>query len=192
MHAIIKSPKIPAVYISIDIEADGPIPGPYSMLSLGAVQIDNQSNRFSVNIKPLATASTHPDTMAWWTQNAEAYKAATTGALPPSHAMDLFFQWLKKLSGKPVAVCYPASFDFMFVYWYMIVFKGECPFGFSAFDMKTAASALLKIPFRQVTKRNMPREWTKTGLPHTHVAVEDAVEQAVMAQRMCSYLWEPE
>ncbi|MGW2856497.1 hypothetical protein ACWDAZ_32565, partial [Streptomyces sp. NPDC001215] len=26
----------PSLYISVDIEADGPIPGPYSMLSLGA------------------------------------------------------------------------------------------------------------------------------------------------------------
>jgi len=25
------------IYVSIDIEADGPIPGPYSMLSIGAV-----------------------------------------------------------------------------------------------------------------------------------------------------------
>ncbi|WP_374222642.1 hypothetical protein [Streptomyces spinoverrucosus] len=32
----------PSLYISVDIEADGPIPGPYSMLSLGAAVAGRQ------------------------------------------------------------------------------------------------------------------------------------------------------
>jgi len=36
--------------------------------------------------------------------------------------------------GKPVFVGYPAGFDFLFVYWYLIRFTGESPFSFSALD----------------------------------------------------------
>lgn len=178
----------PDVYVSVDVECDGPIPGPYSMLSLGAVVIGDRTKRFSVNIAPLEGATTHPDTMAWWTQNPEAYKKATTDAKSPAHAMSLFWDWLKSLPGNPVCVAYPAGFDHMFIYWYMIKFRGDCPFGFSAFDLKTAASVILTIPFKSVSKRTMPRSWTATGMPHTHVAVEDADEQAVLAERMAGYL----
>ena len=59
------------VYISIDIEADGPIPGGNSMLSLGAAAFElGSGNRtpidlYEVNLQPLPTATPDPDTMAW-------------------------------------------------------------------------------------------------------------------------------
>ena len=30
-----RQPRTPEIYLSVDVEADGPIPGPYSMLSFG-------------------------------------------------------------------------------------------------------------------------------------------------------------
>ena len=48
-------------------------------------------------------------------------------------------------------VAYPAGFDFLFVYWYLIHFVGRSPFSFSALDMKTYAAALLKLPYRNAT-----------------------------------------
>jgi len=36
-------------------------------------------------------------------------------------------------------VGYPAAFDFLFVYWYLIRFTGESPFSHSALDLKTYA-----------------------------------------------------
>ena len=80
-----------------------------------------------------------------------------------------YLRWLKALPGKPVFVGYPAAYDFMFVYWYLIRFTGESPFSHSALDIKTFAMALLGRGYRESTKRNMPRQWfDKT--PHTHVA----------------------
>jgi len=55
-----------------------------------------------------------------------------------------YLVWLKALPGKPVFVAYPAAFDFLFVYWYLIRFTGESPFSHSALDIKTYAMALLK------------------------------------------------
>jgi hypothetical protein len=74
-----------------------------------------------------------------------------------------------------VAVCYPASYDFMFVYWYLVHFCGDSPFSFAALDLKTYASAILKMPFRQTVKRSLPREWVEPV--HTRDAGSDARAQ---------------
>jgi hypothetical protein len=71
------------------------------------------------------------------------------------------------------------AFDFMFVYWYLIRFTGQSPFSHSALDMKTLAMALLKVGYRDATKRKMPRHWFD-DLPHTHLALDDAIEQGAL------------
>ena len=76
-------------------------------------------------------------------------------------------------------VAYPAAFDFMFVYWYLIRFTGESPFSHSALDIKTFAMAMLKTNYRDSTKRNMPRHWFDK-LPHRHIALDDAIEQGAL------------
>jgi hypothetical protein len=76
-------------------------------------------------------------------------------------------------------VGYPAGFDFLFVYWYLIRFAGESPFSFSALDIKTYAMAMLKTGYRDAVKRNMPRRWFDER-PHTHVALDDALEQGAL------------
>ncbi|MEZ4308431.1 MAG: hypothetical protein R3F14_10345 [Polyangiaceae bacterium] len=81
-----------------------------------------------------------------------------------------------RLPGRPVFVGYPASYDFLFVYWYLIRFTGKSPFSFSALDIKSYAMALLKLPYRDSVKRNMPSHWFSKS-PHTHVALDDALEQ---------------
>ena len=67
----------------------------------------------------------------------------------------------------------------MFVYWYLIKFAGESPFSFSALDIKTMAMTVLKTTYRDSTKKHMPREWFD-DLPHTHVALDDAIEQGAL------------
>ena len=65
---------------------------------------------------------------------------------------------------------YPAGFDFLFVYWYLIRFAGESPFSHSALDIKTLVMAALGTDYRESVKRNMPARWFD-DLPHTHVAL---------------------
>jgi hypothetical protein len=71
-------------------------------------------------------------------------------------AMRRYVLWLKALPGKPVFVGYPAGFDFLFVYWYLIRFAGESPFGFSALDIKIYAMALLKKDIAKALKAACP------------------------------------
>ena len=41
------------IYISVDVETAGPIPGEYSMLSIGACVADNSDYSFYVELKPI-------------------------------------------------------------------------------------------------------------------------------------------
>jgi hypothetical protein len=75
-----------------------------------------------------------------------------------------------------VFVAYPAAYDFLFVYWYLMRFAGESPFSHSALDIKTYAMALMGGDYRASVKKNMPRAWFGTA-PHTHVALDDAIGQ---------------
>jgi hypothetical protein len=72
--------------------------------------------------------------------------------------MPRYAKWLRDLPGKPIFVGYPAAYDFMFVYWYLMRFAGESPFSHSALDLKTLAMVILGKEYRKIGKRNMPKE----------------------------------
>ena len=170
------------IYVSTDIEADGPIPGPYSMLSFGsaAYRPDKQLvGTFTANLEQLPGAGTDPDTMAWWAKRPEEWAASRTQLQSPEQAMRAYFAWLTGLPGRPVFVGYPAAFDFMFVYWYLMRFVGESPFGHRGLDIRTYAMAILKTEFNRAGKHNMPKRWFD-DLPHTHQALDDALEQGAI------------
>ena len=177
------------VYVSTDVEADGPIPGDYSMLSFAsAAYMPNKEliGTFSTNLETLPDAKTHPKTMEWWKSQPEAWAACRTDLQDPASAMKKYLDWLNTLPGKPVFVAYPAAYDFMFVYWYLIHFTGESPFSHSALDIKTFAMAMLKKPYRESIKKNMPSRWFDDS-PHTHLALDDAIEQGAL---FCNILFE--
>jgi hypothetical protein len=173
---------MPEIYVSTDVESDGPIPGPYSMLSLASAAYTINKELLSVftaNLETLPDATAHPKTMQWWATQPEAWKTCRTNLEPPDKVMRRYLTWLKELPGKPVFVAYPAGFDFLFTYWYLIRFTGESPFSHAALDIKSYAMAILKTDYRETTKRKMPRSWFDE-LPHTHVALDDAVEQGAL------------
>lgn len=170
------------IYISTDIEADGPIPGIYSMLSFASAAYTANKQllgTFSANLNTLPEAQVHPATKLWWDKNPEAWDICRQNCQDPATAIQEYVDWLKKLPGKPIFVGYPAAYDFMFIYWYLIKFTGESPFSHSALDIKTYAMAVLKTPFRETSKRKMPKHWFD-NLPHSHVALDDAIEQGAL------------
>jgi hypothetical protein len=167
------------IYVSTDVETDGPIPGPHSMLSFASAAFRPDKTlvaTFTANLAELPGAAGHPDTLRWWQTQPAAWAACRENPRDPAAVMPEYVTWLKALPGKPVFVAYPAAFDFLFVYWYLIRFAGESPFSHSALDIKTYAMALLGTAYRDSTKRNMPRRWFD-DVPHTHVALDDAIEQ---------------
>jgi hypothetical protein len=170
------------IYVSTDIESDGPIPGPNSMLSFASTAFrDDKSlvSTFAANLDLLPGATGDAKTMQWWSTQPDAWAATRRDCRPPAVVMPEYVAWLKALPGKPVFVAYPAAYDFMFVYWYMIRFAGESPFSHSALDIKSLVMAALGTEYRESTKRNMPRGWFEDK-PHSHVALDDAIGQGVL------------
>jgi hypothetical protein len=174
------------VYVSTDVEADGPIPGPHSMLSLASAAFDEDGAllaTYSVNLALLDGAAPDPVTTAWWQKQPEAWAACRVDPQPPATALPAYAAWLDALPGRPVFVAYPAGFDFTFVYWYLIRFVGRSPFSHVALDVKSFAAALLGGRFRDTAKHSMPARWLSSR-PHTHVALDDALEQGEMFVQM--------
>lgn len=170
------------VYVSTDVETDGPIPGPHSMLSFASAAFlpdKTLVGTFEANLTLLPGATGDEKTMSWWQTQPEAWAACRTNPRDPAAVMPEYVSWVKSLPGKPVFVAYPAGFDFLFVYWYLIRFAGESPFSHSALDIKSYAMAVLGTGYRESVKRNMPKAWFE-DLPHTHVALDDAKGQGVL------------
>ena len=171
--------KTVEIYLSTDIEADGPIPGPHSMLSLASVALSGDGSvigEFSANLETLEGATMHPRVAAWWQTEPAAWRACRENQQAPTLVMADYLRWIQTLPGRPVFVAMPAGFDFLLVYWYLIRFLGESPFGHSALDMKSFAMALLGSEFRKAGKSAFPKAW-QSSLPHTHIALDDAREQ---------------
>src|ERR1700681_3462076 len=78
------------IYVSTDVETDGPIPGPHSMLSFAsAAYLADKTlvSTFSANLELLPGAAGKPDTMEWWRQHPEAWEAARANLEEPAQAM---------------------------------------------------------------------------------------------------------
>jgi hypothetical protein len=90
----------PERLISVDIEADGPIPGEFSMLSLGAVPIDDPTHTFYRELQPISDVF-EPDALAVSGLDRERLKV--DGATPES-AMHDFVAWLDDCGGDRAAV----------------------------------------------------------------------------------------
>ncbi|WP_324605499.1 MULTISPECIES: MTH938/NDUFAF3 family protein [unclassified Streptomyces] len=188
----------PSLYISVDIEADGPIPGPYSMISFGAsvagrqdgasyTAFDPEQLTFYRELRPISEEFV-PEALA--VSGLDRDRLVREGA-DPAVAMAEFRAWVREVSAgaQPVMCGYPASFDWTFLYWYLIRFGGDSPFGHSGcMDMKTLYATKARVPLRAAVKGRMPRELLSRRR-HTHHALDDAIEQAELMSNLM--LWTP-
>lgn len=177
------------IYFSIDIETDGPIPENNSMLSCALVPCTRNEiidDGISVNFELLPNAIQDKETMNFWSKYKKEYEATRNNLLNPVEGIKLLNEYIIKTSDKlqPVIIGYPVFFDYMFFYWYQIKFTNYSPTSFSALDIKTLASEKLQIPYKMSTKRNFPKHWFDPNKKHTHIALDDAYEQAYMFIKM--------
>ena len=189
-----ESQPTPELYVSCDIEANGPCPGLFSMLSFGlaAFTLDKTLvSTFSRNLELLDGAEVDERTMTWWAQTdqAEAYRKSRDDLVSPRGAMVEAKAWLEEMRrfGKPIVCGAPSGFDFTFMYYYFQRFLGESPIGFASLDLRSYAAAVMKRQYRHVGKRQYPAQWLDEGLPHTHVALDDAIEQGCILINMMRF-----
>ncbi|WP_280874427.1 3'-5' exonuclease [Streptomyces pseudovenezuelae] len=188
----------PSLYISVDIEADGPIPGPYSMLSFGAAvagvqnadgftAADPERQTFYRELRPISEEFV-PEALAVSGLDRERLRVEGT---EPADALGEFTAWVREVGAdagaQPVMCGYPAPYDWTFLYWYLIRFTGSSPFGHSGcLDMKTLYATKAGVPLRAVAKGTMPRQLLSRRR-HTHHALDDAVEQAELLANLMAW-----
>ncbi len=167
------------IYVSTDIETDGPVPGRNAMLSIASAAFTADKHLLGVytaNLDSPPECSPDPVTLRWWRTQPEAWEACRREPQAPETAMVRYVDWLKCLPGRPVFVAYPAAFDYPFVQWYLARYANENPFGYAVIDIRSYAMGMLGRTYRACRRDALPEAWFDP-LPHTHVALDDAIEQ---------------
>lgn len=168
-------------YISVDVETSGPIPGEFSMLSTGACVVGETYKTFYVELKPLNNNFTERAIGV----SKLSIKELKEKGIDPREAMRKFKEWIEKVSGdaRPVFVGFNATFDWMFAHWYFMKFLGRDPFGISGLDIKSYYMGMKNCSWNETIKKKVRSNFPSRG-KHTHNALDDAIEQAEIFEKM--------
>jgi DNA polymerase III epsilon subunit-like protein len=152
-----------------------------SMLSLGAVAVDDPRQTFYIEFQPV-NDNFIPDAMKVVGRPLEDF---ATKCRAPKDAITAFRDWLARVSksGKPVFVGFNATFDWAFVNFYFQEYLGENPFGFGGIDIKSYYMGMTGCKWED-TRSSCIAIDLKGPAPHTHNALDDAIEQGQMFSRM--------
>lgn len=176
------------IYFSADVETDGPIPGPFSMLSFALVyagrfdgtnfhRASQYSSSFYRELKPI---SEDYEEEALRVNGLDRERLKYEGK-NPQDAMSEAASWVRGIAEdqRPVLVAYPLSFDWCWLYWYFVRFSRiGSPFSHSqCFDLKTAFAIKARRPITQ-SGRSELFPLLRSGREHSHHALDDAIEQA--------------
>jgi hypothetical protein len=182
------------VYISADVETDGPVPGRHSMLSFGlavAARYDGQSlepadPESQTFYRELRPAFDESDPQALAISGLDRSRLLAEGS-DPAEAMRAAAAWVIDVARQahPVMVAFPLAFDWLWLQWHFLRFCPEgSPFSFSScLDMKTLFWARQGTPIEGAGKDDLPPE-LRPARRHTHHALDDAIEQAEIFVRL--------
>lgn len=150
-------------YIMVDIESDGPIPGDYSMLSFGAILVDDALDKtFYGRLKPISDRF-NPEALSISGHS----RAEALSFDDPKQVMTDFAAWIEKTSlDRPVFISDNNGFDWMFICWYFHHFLGTNPFGHSSYNLGSLYKGMVKDTYKTF------KHLRKTE--HTHHPVDDA------------------
>jgi len=168
-------------YISVDIEAAGPVPPKYSMLSIGAVAVDDPGLKFYAELQPVTDKSV-PAAMKVVGRPLKDFRQS---GCEPKEAMVAFDEWLASLAGDGtlVFVGFNATFDWAFVNYYFHEHLDRNPFGFGGIDIKSYYMGMTGCLWKDTRSARIGPDLKGTS-PHTHNALDDAIEQAEMFRKM--------
>ncbi|CDH26265.1 3'-5' exonuclease [Xenorhabdus bovienii] len=164
------------IYISVDVETSGPVPGEFSLLSVGACLVQNPTKSVYIELQP--------DRLR---HDAEAL--AVTGlslehlqqhGLPPIKAMERLSEWIstvKQPEMKVIFVGLNAPFDWSFINYYFHKYLGDNPFGFTAIDIKAYYMGLMGCSWSETKSSRMAERLHPVSKP-SHNALDDARFQA--------------
>lgn len=147
----------------VDVEADGPIPGDYSMICFGAIIVEPGLERsYYGRLRPI---SEHwiPGAL----QVSGFSREETLGFDDPEAVMSGFDRWLEEQAGKrKFFISDNNGFDWQFINWYFHHFLRMNPFGFSSMNLGSLYKGLVKNTFQTFKHLRKTR--------HSHHPVDDA------------------
>jgi DNA polymerase III epsilon subunit-like protein len=176
----------PCTYFSVDVEASGPVPGLFNLVSLGATPVTRgEDGRYRVG--PSFYAEFKP-----------VFPGQDPGAnaihgLAPEHleregqdprlalaALSEFVAQHTVPGTAPTFVGHVAVFDWMYVAWYYAWAGLPNPFGYKGIDTKSLSMGLLRLPWPETGKETL---CARLGLSEqdaatVHRADADAEHQA--------------
>jgi len=164
------------IYLSVDVETSGPIPGEYSMLTIGACSVDNPDQVFSCKLKPISNKA-DPEALA---VTGLSLEALAVEGLSPEIAMKKFQAWIEEIVGTdnlPIFVGLNAPFDWSFINYYFHRYLKFNPFGFSALDIKALYMGATGVSWRD-TRSSKIAARLHPKLKGDHQAIHDAQYQA--------------
>jgi DNA polymerase III epsilon subunit-like protein len=153
----------------VDVEADGPAPGLYSMVSFGVVHVPEGKRLGEAFYAELAPISDRymPEALA-----VSGFTRARHEALPPpERAMADFARWLETVNGSGSHASFVSdnpAFDFAFMNYYLWRYVGANPFGHSARRIGDFHAGLQRNFFARQDWRQLRRT------RHSHNALDDA------------------
>ena len=189
------------VYFSADVETDGSIPGPYSLLSFAMVYAgrfdgqkfeppENLHQTFYRELKPISESF---EAEALRVNQLNRDRLCREGE-DPVRAMTAASQWVRSIAGprRPVLVAYPLSFDWTWLYWYFVRFASDgSPFNHSScFDIKTAYAVKGRLPVALSGRSNL-EHCLRPHREHSHHALDDAIEQAEIFANLMEWEGKP-
>jgi len=157
-------------YFMVDVETDGPIPGEYSMIRLGAVLVREPLSAAPTFLGSLRPVSEHYDLEAL--KVTSLTREDTLLFDNPMDVMIRFRDWVggKNVGKRAMFISDNNGFDFMFVHWYMCRFFGSDPFGYSSTNLGSLYKGLVKDTFQTFKHLRVT--------DHTHNPVDDAMGNA--------------
>ncbi|KAB1579186.1 3'-5' exonuclease [Serratia marcescens] len=163
-------------YVSVDIETSGPIPGEFSMLSIGACLVSNPKSALYLTLQP-DSLKYDPEALA---VSGFDLEALAREGLSPLKAMSELDKWLTSLCpfGKQaIFVGLNAPFDWSFVNYYFHKYLGRNPFGFTALDIKAYFMGTTGSQWKDTKSSHMTAILKPCSAP-SHNALDDARFQA--------------
>lgn len=177
-----------STWFCIDIEASGPVPSLFDMISLGAVAVHENEDRtlrigdsFYVEIVPTAPG---------WDSEAEAIHGLSQAHLQANgvsrrEAMESLARWVASTTDpgtKPAFVGHNAPFDWSHVAWCYAAEGFPNPFGYKALCTKALATGVLGVHWLDSSKETIAQALAlaEEDTSQKHRADYDAAYQALV------------
>jgi DNA polymerase III epsilon subunit-like protein len=151
------------MFIMVDVEADGPAPGLYSMVSFGAVAVTPSLDKtFYGQCSPISS-NYQPEAL-----KVSGHTREECLAFPhPEITMRKFEHWLNDLNvRRPIFIADNNGFDWQFINYYFHAYLGYNPFGFSSQNLGSLYKGFQKNVFGSFKHLRITK--------HTHHPVDDA------------------